>query len=129
MLYIVDTYAWIEYFSGSKQGSILKKLFEDQKNKFITMECCIAELVGYSLKNNIDFRKIHTIVKTNSVILPVLTDHWIEAAKTRYELRKKIDAFGMIDAILVAKQKELKCKIISGDSHFKKLNNIEYIGE
>ena len=44
MLYIVDTYAWVEYLIGSKKGSILKKLREDDSNGFLTVECCLAEL-------------------------------------------------------------------------------------
>jgi len=35
MLYIIDSYAWVEYFIGSKKGEVLKKLFLDEKNYFI----------------------------------------------------------------------------------------------
>jgi predicted nucleic acid-binding protein len=128
MIYIIDTYAWIEYINGSNKALILKRLFQNPNNKFITMECCIAELAGFSLKKNLNFEKIFELVKTNSIILPVLTKNWIEAAKIRSELRKKIQHFGLIDAILVSKQKELKSKVISGDPHFKTLKNIVYIG-
>lgn len=38
MLYLMDTYAWVEYFLGSKMGDQVKALFEKPKNKFITME-------------------------------------------------------------------------------------------
>jgi len=128
MIYIIDTYAWIEYIEGSDEALKLKHLFLNQNNKFITMECCIAELYGFCLKKNIDFSKILDTVKNSSIILPVMMDTWISAAKIRYELRKNIPHFGLVDSILVAKQKELKCKVISGDPHFKTLKNIEYIG-
>ena len=128
MICIIDTYAWIEYLRGSKQGAVLKRLLDAGKDKFITMECCLAEMKGYSLKNNVDFIKIYRIMKANSIILPVLTKGWVEAAEVRHELRKKVANFGLIDAILVAKQKELRCKVISGDPHFKSLKNIVYIG-
>ena len=129
MIYIVDTYAWIEYFEGSKKGGILKSLIEQKNNKLVTMECCLAELIGYALKHNTDFTLMYKLVKMNSVILPVLTSHWLEAAKIKSELRVKIAHFGLIDAILVAKQKELKCKLVSGDPHFKSLKDILYIGD
>ena len=129
MIYIIDTYAWVEYINGSDKASILIKLFKDQNNRFITMECCIAELAGFSLKKDIDFKKIFDLVKTNSIILPVLMKNWIEAAKIKYELRENIKHFGLIDAILVSKQKEIKAKIVSGDSHFKTLKNVVYIGD
>ncbi len=128
MIYIIDTYAWIEYFRGYKHGEILKKLFENVNNKFVTMECCLAELRGYCLKQDLDFNQMYSIVKHNSIILPVLIYHWINAAKIRFETRKKIKNFGLIDSILLAKQEEIKCKLISGDYHFKNLKNIVYIG-
>ena len=128
MIHIIDTFTWIEYFRGSEKGVTLKTLFANSNNKFITMECCLAELRGFCLKNNIDFNKMYAIVKINSFVLPVLTNHWITAAKIRFELRKKIKNFGLIDSILVAKQEELKCKIVSGDYHFKSLKNIVYMG-
>ena len=52
-----------------------------------------------------------------------------KAAEIRHEIRKKVKDFGLIDAILVAKRNELKCKIVSGDKHFKGMKDIIYIGE
>ena len=129
MIYIIDTYAWIEYFKGSRQGFVLKKLLEDSKNKFITIECCLSELKGFCLKQDINFNKFYNIIKRNSIILPVMRDLWIKAAKVRFELRKKIKNFGLIDSILVAKQQEFKCKIVSGDPHFKNLKSIIYLSK
>lgn len=127
MICVIDTYAWIEYINGSDEALKLRQLFLNQNNKFITMECCIAELYGFCLKKNVDFNKVWEIVKNNSVVLPVMIDVWVSAAKIRHELRKDIHDFGLVDSILVAKQKELNCKIISGDPHFKELKNILYI--
>ena len=129
MIYIVDTYAWVEYINGTSKALLLRKLLQNIENKFITMECCISELAGFSFKKGIDFEKIYELIKANSIILPVLTKNWIVAAKIRHELRKKIANFGLIDSILVAKQEELNCKIISGDPHFKTLKNVVYIWE
>ena len=127
MIYIVDAYAWIEYFIGSKPGLILKNLIDDKNRRFVTMECTISELKSYCLRTNADFSKIHNILKRNSIILPVLSNHWVEAAEIRHEIRKKVKDFGLIDSILIAKQNELKCMIVSGDKHFKTLKNVVYI--
>lgn len=129
VIYIVDTYAWIEYFMGSESGLKLKNLFENKNNKFITIDCCAAELRGFCLRENIDFNKIYSTLKKNSILLPVSSSHWLEAAAIRHELRKKVKDFGLIDSILVAKQNELKCMIVSGDKHFKGFKNVVYIGD
>ena len=128
MIYIVDAYAWIEYFIGSKPGLIFKNLIDDKNRRFVTMECTISELKSYCLRTDTDFSKIHNILKRNSIILPVLGNHWVEAAEIRHEIRKKVKDFGLIDSILITKQNELKCVIVSGDKHFKTLKNVVYLG-
>ena len=127
VVFIIDTYAWIEYLNGTIKGEILRRLFLNMGNKFITIECCLAELKGYCLKNNLNFDKMQSAVKKNSAIFPVLREHWLDAAEIKSEMRKKFKDFGLIDSILIARQKELNCKIISGEKHFKDLKDVVYI--
>ncbi|MBI2652790.1 PIN domain-containing protein [Candidatus Woesearchaeota archaeon] len=129
MIYLVDSWAWIEYFIGSKGGFVLKKLLDNKNHKFITMECTLTELKSYCLRTGNNFNQMRNVLKRNSVILPVLNRHWLDAADIRHEIRKKVKDFGLIDAILVAKQNELKCMIISGDRHFIGMKNIVYVGD
>ena len=127
MIYIVDSYAWIEYFIGSKKGEVLRKLFLDEKNKLFTLECCMAEIKGWCLRENQDFDKLFKIIKANSNILPIKEYNWIDAAKEKFEQRKTQKTFGLIDAMILTKQKELDCKVISGDKHFKNLKNVLFL--
>ena len=127
MLHIIDSYAWIEYFIGSNKGEILKKLFLDDKNSFLTMGCCLAEIKGLALKNNRDFNQLYKIIKANSRILAITERDWIDTAKERFEQRKKQKDFGLIDAVILVKQKELNCKIVSGDKHFKDMKNVIFM--
>ena len=129
MIYIVDSWAWIEYFIGSKSGLILNKLLENKNHKFITLECTISKLKIYCLRTGMDFNRMHNTLKRNSVILPVLNPHWLDAATLRHEIRKRVKDFGLIDSILVAKQNELKCMVVSGDKHFKGMKKVVYVGD
>ncbi len=127
MLYILDSYAWVEYFIGTEKGRKVKVLFENPKNKFITVECCIAELRGWSIKNDIDFRGVLKIIEANSAIAPVSRDEWIDAAVIKSEMLKNVKDFGLIDAILISKQRRTNSKIITADLHFKGLIDIEFL--
>lgn len=127
MLHIIDSYAWIEYFIGSDKGDVLRKLFLDANNKFITVECCLAEIKGWSIKNKEDFNRFFRIVRANSYIVTVTEHNWISAADERFEQRKRQRDFGLIDSIILVKQKEFNCKIISGDKHFKGLRNVLFL--
>jgi|SRR3989338_4440207 len=128
MIYIIDSWAWVEYCTGSKSGLGLKNLLNNKKHKFITLECTVSELKSYCLRTGYDFNLLYNVLKKNSVILPVLSGHWLEAAEIRHEMRKKARDFWLIDSILVAKQSEIKCSIVSGDPHFKGLKNVVYLG-
>ena len=129
MIFIVDSWAWIEYFTGSKNGLKLKKLIDNKNHKLITMECTLSEVKSYCLRTKSDFDRLNKIVKKNSIILPVMMDIWLKAAEAKYEIRKKVKDFGLIDAILVTKQNELNCMLISGDEHFKNMKKIVYVGD
>ncbi|MEW5896453.1 MAG: PIN domain-containing protein [Nanoarchaeota archaeon] len=124
MVYIIDSYAWVEYFLGSAKGEILRKLFSGEKNKFLTVECCLAEIRGWSLRNNQDFDNLFTVIRANSKIIPVTEHDWINAAEIKFEQQRRSPDFGLIDAVILVKQKEFGCEIISGDKHFKGLKKV-----
>ncbi len=131
MRYIIDTYAWVEYLAGSKKGQRVKEIVHDLKNEIITPECCIAELKGWCIREKGDFERAYLIVRSNSKIESVFTEDWLECAELRAEMRKekKIPGFGLIDSIILSKQRRHGCMILTGDSHFKDLKNIEHVGE
>ena len=107
MNYIVDTYAWIEYFRGTEEGNVLAELLKEGSHKFITLECCIAELACHAFITKHDFKAMLDYVKSNSIILPILLPLWIKSARIRGTMRKSIKKFGLIDSLILAKQKEL----------------------
>ena len=127
MNYLIDSHAWIEYFQGSKKGSVVKRYLEDERNQFLTVICCLAEIRGWSLKNQRNFEEYVKIVESNSTILPLNKEEWIQAAEEKHEQRKTQKDFGLIDATLLVKQKQLHAKIISGDKHFKHLKNVIFL--
>jgi len=57
-----------------------------------------------------------------------LTQDWLEAAAIRSEVRKKSKGFGMMDALILAQQKRLGCKVVSGDLQFKHLGGVVFVG-
>lgn len=127
LLYILDTYAWIEYFIGSNKGAIVKNIMDSPHNRFITLHSSVAELHEWCLKEGREFEKLFGIIRVASSIEPIALDNWIEATSIKHEMRKYIKDFGLIDAILLAKQKEFKCRIITGDKHFENLKNVDFL--
>jgi predicted nucleic acid-binding protein len=93
-MHIVDTYAWIEYFIGSEKGEKAAVLIDDPNEHLITVECCLAEIRGWTLRESQDFDEIYAIINGNSEILRVFTRMWIRAAEIRHEVRKTVPGFG-----------------------------------
>ena len=90
-------------------------------------DCCLAEIVGWALRNNKNFDDILKIIRANSSVLPIMDKDWIYAAHECFEQRKRQKDFGLIDSITLIKQKQLKCKLISEDKHFKAMPNVLFL--
>jgi len=127
MRYILDTYAWIEYFRGSAQGKKVKRIIENSRHTLITLESSVGELLLWCLKEDEEFKKLFTVVRNHSDIEPIYIDTWISAARIREEQRKNMKDFGLMDALILAKQKEIVGKIVTGDPHFKELKNVKFL--
>ncbi len=125
--YLVDAHAWIECFQGSKKAQPFQKLLLDPSEKFVTAESNLAEIRMWSIRAGKDFDELFHGLQANSSLTPITLNDWLEAATLREEMRKTRDHFGLIDSILLVKQKELRCKIISGDPHFKDLPNVIFL--
>lgn len=126
-VYLIDTYAWVEYFIGSKRGEKVRGIIEDEDNAILTPECCLAEIKGWAIRENLDFEELYSIVRKGSDVRCILTQDWLDAATIRSELRRTRKGFGMMDALIIAQQKRLDCKVVSGDTHFEGLKDVVFI--
>lgn len=126
-MHIVDTYAWIEYFIGSKKGERAAIIIDDPIEPLITLECCLAEIRGWTLRERQDFNEIYATVKCNSEILRVLTRMWIRAAEIRHEVRKTVPGIGLIDSLILAVQEEEHCKVLTGNPHFEGMRDVLFL--
>jgi predicted nucleic acid-binding protein len=55
MKYLLDTYAWIEFFKASAKGERVAKLLENKKNKIVVCDVVFAEIFGWAIRE-----KTHT---------------------------------------------------------------------
>lgn len=124
---IIDTYIWVEYLSGSECGRKLSSLFEKEGYEFITPFCVLSELKTWAIKEKFDYEKILAVVRANSHLEPVEFEEWLDAADIKSEMRKSRPDFGLVDSLLVAKQRRYGCGIVSGDEHLRGLKGVIFI--
>ncbi len=127
MRFIVDSYAWIEYFKGSQKGNKAKKIIEKKENELVTLDICLAEIKFWALQEKLDFAEIKRVIRANSSIAESSSKDWLDSAEVKSEKRKKHKNFGLVDAMLLIKQKQLNAIILTGDKHFKENRNVEMI--
>jgi predicted nucleic acid-binding protein len=128
MKYVVDSYAWIEYFMGTKMGEIVKSLIENTEEKF-TPTICLAEVYGKTLKveNQELAEKQKAFIKEKSALIFLDETIAVESARLNVRMRKEIDGWGLADSIVYATATVKKADVVTGDEHFKKLKNVLFI--
>ena len=114
--FVIDSFAWIEYFLGSKRGEKVKEFIES--NKSITPTIVIAELSARYSKEGRDFSGKSRYIGFNTKIA-VLNNEIAElAGKIKTEQRKKKKSFGIVNSIIYATALTLNAKVVTGDPHF-----------
>ncbi|RLI23809.1 type II toxin-antitoxin system VapC family toxin [Candidatus Bathyarchaeota archaeon] len=128
MKYLVDSYAWIEYFMGTKAGEKVKPIIEGLEEK-LTPTICLAEVYAKTLKveGEEQAEKQRLFIKESSAVIPLDEAIAVEAAKIDIEMKKKIKGWGLVDSIVYATGLIKKAEIVTGDLHFKDLKHVIFI--
>jgi len=128
MKYVIDSYAWIEYFMGTEAGEKAKPIIESSEEK-ITPTICLAEVYAKTLKveNEELAEKQRAFIKEKSALAMLDEPIAVESAKVQTKMKKEVDEWGLADSIVYATALLKKAEVVTGDEHFKKLKNVLFI--
>ena len=135
MKIVVDTYAWIEIFIGSKKGQKAKDYLE-KATEVYTPDTVLAEVARKYLRegmNQDDIKdRLRTITEASD-IKPIDIEVALEAARTYILLadeakKQGLKAPSLFDAIILASAKLLGAKALTGDEHLKIFPETLWIG-
>lgn len=128
MKFIIDSYAWIEYFMGTKTGEQAKTVIEGEDEK-ITPMICLAEIYAKTLKVEGQelAEKQRTFIKEKSALAVLDESTAIESAKVQNKMKKEVPGWGLADSIVYATALLKKAQVVTGDRHFKALENVLFI--
>jgi len=129
MRYIIDSYAWIEYFMGTEAGRRVKSIVEGLEEK-MTPTICLAEVYRKTLRAEGEemAEAQRVFIKERSALTPLTEEIAVKAAMINVEMKRKIKGWGLADSIVYATGIVKKAKIVTGDDHFKDLENVILIG-
>jgi len=124
---LLDTSVWIEFFQGTEKSKKVEDILKTEEN--FTSIVTLAEVVNWCFKNNIQDKIKDYIegIKNGSTILGLNEPIVILAGKINYE-RKRIEKnWGIMDSIILATAQIYNLKVLTKDSQFKDLPNVEIL--
>jgi predicted nucleic acid-binding protein len=132
--YIIDAYAWIEYFKASKQGEVAKKYIENDHS--ITPTIVISE-ISRKLSQQIQLgketregsTKLLDFIRDTTRIIDLDFETAAEVGKITQELRSQTKDWSLADLIILCTTRGLSGKVVTGDEHFRKMNETIFIKE
>ena len=126
MKYLIDSWAWIEYLDGTKNGLKVKEILTEE-NEVFTLILSLAEIISRAKRKGKDIEGVENAILVNSKIINVNVEMSKQAGLLHAEMRKMIKDFGLIDAFILAVAKKLNVKIVTGDEHFKSFKNVLFV--
>lgn len=122
---LLDTSAWIEFFIGSEKGKRVKDIL--YKNDSYTSIVTLAEVTNWALKESRDAEFLVKAIKQLSNIIELDEDMAVLAGKLNFERKKSNKKWGMLDSFILASGSIYGLKILTKDSDFKDLSDVEIL--
>ncbi len=118
---LLDSFAWIEYFMGSRKGAKVRKYVEGNEPVY-TPSICLTEIKSRYLRDGKDPKTRMDLIVERSFIIPLD----IEIALLAADMKQK-HKLHMIDAIIYATSQHKNLTLVTGDKHFKGMPDVEII--
>jgi predicted nucleic acid-binding protein len=127
LLMLLDASAWVEFFQGTEKSKKVESVLKTEEN--FTSIVSIAEIVNWCLRN--DIRDMITIyaegIKKGSRILDLSESIALAAGELNFDRKKTFKNWGMLDSFIVATSLLYDLRILTKDSQFKDLPNVEML--
>jgi predicted nucleic acid-binding protein len=129
MRYVIDSYAWLEYFMGTEAGRKAKEIIDSEADEKLTPSICLAETYAKILKTE-DEEKAElrrAFIKSRSALVPLTEELAVEAAKADVRMKRKVQGWGLADSIVLSTARNRSGKVVTGDTHFRGLAEAQMI--
>jgi predicted nucleic acid-binding protein len=129
MRYVIDSFAWLEYFMGTPRGEAAKEIVDSRTDEKFTPTICIAEVYAKSLKSEGEpmAETRRNFMRDRSAVAPLDEEKAVEAAKIDVARKKEVRGWGLADSVVLATARELDARVVTGDAHFDGLQDVMMI--
>ena len=119
---MIDTFAWVEYFAGSEEGERAKSFIEG--GGAVTPTIVIAEFTDKYVREKMNPKERLKFIRTRSAILALDDDIAEMAGTISAERRAKVKGWGLVDSVVLATARARGVRVVTGDEHFKGLDEV-----
>jgi predicted nucleic acid-binding protein len=121
---LIDSWAWVEFFAGSKKGEEIKAYVMDENQEIIISSINLAEIYRLALDrfDEQTAEKRRRAMISRCYLIPVDEEIAIKGAKFRHERD-----WGLGDALIYATSIRERAKVLTGDPHFKGLKDVIFL--
>lgn len=132
--YVIDAYAWIEYFRASKSGEVAKKYIESEDSAtptIVVSEISRKLLREIELGNETREGRLKRLefIRATSQIVDLDFEIAAEAGEIDLDMKKKVKGWGLADSIILCTARTAKGNVVTGDEHFRGLEETIFIKE
>ena len=132
--YVIDAYAWIEYFRASKSGEVAKKYIESESSATPTI--VVSEISRKLLReieagNETEEGRLKRLefIRASSQIVDLDFEIAVKAGEINVDMKRKVRDWGLADSIILCTARDVEGKVITGDEHFRDLEETIMIKE
>jgi len=130
MRYVIDSYAWLEYFMGTSAGEKARKVIDSSADEKLTPTICVAEIYAKVLRvegvEKAEAQK--AFIKLRSAVVSLTEEISVEAAKIDVDMKKKVAGWGLADSIVLGTARKKRARVLTGDEHFLNVEETTFIG-
>jgi predicted nucleic acid-binding protein len=131
---VIDTFAWVEYLVGSRAGARARERIESSGT--ITPSVVMLELTKWYLKEieagrrrEAEMHQQLSFVGTSSEVVPLDASLAQRAGELDFLMKKRIRGWPLADSIIYATAKARSAEVVTGDPHFKGLDDVFFLGQ
>jgi predicted nucleic acid-binding protein len=121
--YVIDAWAWIEYFRGTLYGAKLNDILEDPTSEVYTCAITVAEVISKTSREGRDVEAAYDMLVSNSQIFKIDEQMSKQAGILHSKMRETKKDFGIADALILSAADKIQALIVTGDLHFEGLKN------
>ncbi len=115
---VFDSWAWVEYFRGSRAGKTVKAMVEGPEVLF-TPALCLTEIKAKYLAERRDPADRLSFIKSRTSIVEVDASVAEQGADLKVEHK-----LHTVDALVLASARKVGGELVTGDNHFRGLPGV-----